>query len=87
MQGESFPGLLGLVYAYLETLDVEEKAFAKIEKYLDLIRRRANGAVSFTFLAQFFLMSACLIKERSKHLRLGSGTLCDHIQATNMIQL
>lgn len=42
-KGDDFPGLLGLVYAYLETLDVESGALAKIEKYLDLIRRRANG--------------------------------------------
>jgi len=44
-KGESFPGLLGLVYAYLETLEIEEKALAKIERYLDLIRRRANGSL------------------------------------------
>jgi glutamate--cysteine ligase catalytic subunit len=49
VQGESFPGLLALVYAYLETLDVDEEASAKIEKYLDLIRRRANGTIPFTF--------------------------------------
>lgn len=42
-KGDDFPGLLGLVYAYLETLDVESGALAKIEKYLDLIRCRADG--------------------------------------------
>lgn len=42
MQDE-FPGLLNLVYAYLETLDVEGPELAKIEKYLDLVRRRAKG--------------------------------------------
>ena len=40
---ESFPGLLGLVYQFLETLDVDEEEAAKINAYLDLIKRRANG--------------------------------------------
>ncbi|KAF8222928.1 glutamate-cysteine ligase catalytic subunit [Tricholoma matsutake] len=44
-KGESFPGLLSLVYAYLDTLDVDDKALVKIENYLDLIRRRANGSL------------------------------------------
>ncbi|KAG6866759.1 hypothetical protein C0991_011418 [Blastosporella zonata] len=40
-----FPGLLRLVYDYLETLDVDQEASATIEKYLDLIRRRADGSL------------------------------------------
>jgi glutamate--cysteine ligase catalytic subunit len=42
-QGENFPGLLRLVSAYLDTLDIEAEALARIERYLDLIRRRADG--------------------------------------------
>ncbi|GLB37673.1 putative glutamate-cysteine ligase [Lyophyllum shimeji] len=44
-KGDAFPGLLRLVYDYLATLDVDQEASAKIEKYLDLIRRRANGSL------------------------------------------
>ncbi|KAH9858944.1 glutamate-cysteine ligase catalytic subunit [Lenzites betulinus] len=44
-KGSSFPGLLNLVYMYLETLDMDEKSARKIEEYLDLIRRRTNGTL------------------------------------------
>ncbi|KAH8828281.1 glutamate-cysteine ligase catalytic subunit [Flagelloscypha sp. PMI_526] len=41
--GAGFPGLIPLVVAYLDTLDVEPESRKKIDKYIDLIRRRANG--------------------------------------------
>ncbi|KAF8894101.1 glutamate-cysteine ligase catalytic subunit [Infundibulicybe gibba] len=44
-KGDNFPGLLGLVHAYLDTLDVGDEALLRIEKYLDLIRRRASGSL------------------------------------------
>ncbi|KAF9452748.1 glutamate-cysteine ligase catalytic subunit [Macrolepiota fuliginosa MF-IS2] len=44
-KGENFPGLLRLVTAYIDTLDIEAEALARIERYLDLIRRRANGSL------------------------------------------
>ncbi|KAG6885915.1 hypothetical protein C0993_007933 [Termitomyces sp. T159_Od127] len=44
-KSDSFPGLVRLVYDYLETLDVDQEASATIEKYVDLIRRRANGSL------------------------------------------
>ncbi|KAL0068752.1 glutamate--cysteine ligase [Marasmius tenuissimus] len=44
-KGEDFPGLLGLVTAYLDTLDVEPCDLAKIQSYLDLVRRRSNGSL------------------------------------------
>ncbi|KAI8993904.1 glutamate-cysteine ligase catalytic subunit [Trametes punicea] len=44
-KGAGFPGLLNLVYAYLETLDMDEESARKIEEYLDLIRRRTNGSL------------------------------------------
>ena len=48
-QGEHFPGLLRLVYDYLNTLDINGDAVDRIEKYLDLIRRRADGEwISFS---------------------------------------
>ena len=43
MQGVAHPGLLGLVYAYLETLDISEEERCKISRYLDLIKRRSTG--------------------------------------------
>ena len=42
-QGATFPGLLGLVEAYLETLDIDPSERQRIDKYVDLVRRRANG--------------------------------------------
>ncbi|CDO69209.1 hypothetical protein BN946_scf185042.g111 [Trametes cinnabarina] len=44
-KGSAFPGLLNLVYAYLETLDMDEESAREIEAYLDLIRRRTNGSL------------------------------------------
>ncbi|KAH9892776.1 glutamate-cysteine ligase catalytic subunit [Cubamyces lactineus] len=44
-KGASFPGLLNLVYTYLETLDVDDESARRIEEYLDLIRRRTNGSL------------------------------------------
>ncbi|KII92773.1 hypothetical protein PLICRDRAFT_37574 [Plicaturopsis crispa FD-325 SS-3] len=40
-----FPGLLPLVESYLDTLDVDKETRNRIEKYLDLVRRRANGSL------------------------------------------
>jgi len=41
----AFPGLLGLVDAYVDTLDVDQESRDKINKYLDLVRRRSNGTL------------------------------------------
>lgn len=43
-----YPGLLGLVTAYVDSLDVEEKIKLRLSKYLDLIRRRADGSLITT---------------------------------------
>ena len=45
-QGTAYPGLLNLVYMYLDTLDMEIDERQRIESYLDLIRRRTDGACS-----------------------------------------
>jgi hypothetical protein len=42
-QDNTFPGLLSLVYAYLDTLDIGDEARRKTERYLDLVRCRSNG--------------------------------------------
>ncbi|KAJ7346569.1 glutamate-cysteine ligase catalytic subunit [Mycena albidolilacea] len=44
-KGDYFPGLLGLITAYLETLDIDSDELAKIHNYLDLVRRRSNGSL------------------------------------------
>ncbi|KAI9442582.1 glutamate-cysteine ligase catalytic subunit [Lactarius indigo] len=44
-RGDAFPGLIGLVEAYLDTLDMSEQEFRKITSYLNLVRRRANGSL------------------------------------------
>lgn len=51
LQGAAFPGLLSLVYMYLDTLDVDVDSRRRIEEYLDLIRRRTDGPsyLSFAF--------------------------------------
>ncbi|KAJ3857506.1 glutamate-cysteine ligase catalytic subunit [Lentinula lateritia] len=47
-KGDSFPGLLGLIWAYIDTLDVSPQELSKIHSYLDLIRRRANAGSLLT---------------------------------------
>ncbi|KAI0066042.1 glutamate-cysteine ligase catalytic subunit [Artomyces pyxidatus] len=44
-RGVAFPGLLGLVKDYLNTLDMKDAESQKIDSYLDLIRCRANGTL------------------------------------------
>ncbi|KAI0744210.1 glutamate-cysteine ligase catalytic subunit [Daedaleopsis nitida] len=44
-KGATFPGLLNLVYMYLETIDMDEHSSQRIEEYLDLVRRRTNGSL------------------------------------------
>lgn len=43
---DDFPGLIGLVRTYLETLDLDAETSEQIDKYLDLIHRRATGELS-----------------------------------------
>jgi glutamate--cysteine ligase catalytic subunit len=42
-KGLEFPGLLGLVHSYLETLDITDEQRHKIKRYLDFVRRRSTG--------------------------------------------
>lgn len=42
-KGEDFPGLLGVVNAYLNSLDVEFEAKRQMRKYLNVVKRRADG--------------------------------------------
>lgn len=43
---EDFPGLLGVVRAYVDSLDVETKIKVRLTKYLDFIEQRADGSYS-----------------------------------------
>ena len=42
-KGESFPGLIGVVNAYLNSLNVDVATKCELRRYLDLIKYRAKG--------------------------------------------
>ncbi|ORY89610.1 glutamate-cysteine ligase-domain-containing protein [Leucosporidium creatinivorum] len=46
--GKDFPGLLGVVRKYLDSLDVEKSTREQLEKSLELVRRRADGSLVTT---------------------------------------
>ncbi|KAH7108152.1 glutamate-cysteine ligase catalytic subunit [Auriculariales sp. MPI-PUGE-AT-0066] len=50
-----FPGLLGVVRAYVDSLEVEGKIKARLNRYLSFIERRANGSLmtTATWIRQF----------------------------------
>ena len=47
-QGDDFPGLMGLVYAYLDTLDMDKEQNERINAYLEFVKRRADGSLTTT---------------------------------------
>jgi glutamate--cysteine ligase catalytic subunit len=44
-KGDHFPGLIPLVRAYLDYINCDDNAHAKITKYLDFIEQRATGVL------------------------------------------
>ena len=42
-KGPNFPGLLGLVYAYINSLNVDFATRCDLDRYLQLVKGRANG--------------------------------------------
>lgn len=56
-KGDTFPGLIGLVDLYLDTLHIEKKEMEKIQNYLNLIRRRSTGDLKTpaTWIREFVL--------------------------------
>ncbi len=42
-RGDSFPGLMGVVNAYLNSLNVDVATKCELRRYLDLIKYRAKG--------------------------------------------
>ena len=59
VKADTFPGLLGLINDYVDTLQVNEKDRKQIDRYLDLVKRRANGSLIFSspFRFDFWLMA------------------------------
>ena len=53
VQSDRFPGLLGLIEAYLDTLEMEPSELAKIEEYLDLVRKRSDGESDLCYLSVY----------------------------------
>lgn len=47
-KGENFPGLMSLIYSYLDTLDVDECERKKIVDYLEFVNARATGTLKTT---------------------------------------
>lgn len=47
-KGDYYPGLIGLVYAYLEHIGCPEPVVRKVNGYLDLINLRASGEILTT---------------------------------------
>lgn len=54
-RGESFPGLMGVVNAYLNSLNVDVATKCELRRYLDLIKYRAKGELitPATWIRQF----------------------------------
>lgn len=54
-KSDYFPGLLPLVYAYLEFINCDEGTYKKVSKYLDFIEKRAKGELitPATWMRQF----------------------------------
>jgi hypothetical protein len=44
-QGDGFPGLIPLVESYLDSVNIDVSTRCELERYLDLIRKRANGTL------------------------------------------
>lgn len=42
-RGDSFPGLMGVVNAYLNSMNVDVATKCELRRYLDLIKYRAKG--------------------------------------------
>ncbi|KAL1680324.1 glutamate-cysteine ligase-domain-containing protein [Schizophyllum commune] len=56
-KGDTFPGLIGLVDLYLDTLHIEHDEMTRIQNYLDLIRQRSTGQLKTpaTWIREFVL--------------------------------
>jgi glutamate--cysteine ligase catalytic subunit len=49
-----FPGLLGLVRSYVSSLNVDLETQCYLDRYLDLVRRRANGELFLCTLSGWY---------------------------------
>lgn len=51
--GKEFPGLLGVVRKYMDTLDVKPSTREQLDKSLELVRRRADGELCSALASSF----------------------------------
>ena len=84
VKADTFPGLLGLINDYVDTLQVNEKDRKQINRYLDLVKRRANGSLIFS--SPFRLIFGSWPKVLCKHPQRGYETLCEPIRSTSLIR-
>jgi len=62
----SFPGLMGVVNAYLNSLNVDVATKCDLRRYLDLIKWRARGeSFQFFTITFVFLLFSTSVIERS----------------------
>lgn len=47
-KGDEFPGLVGLVYNYLDSLNIDVETRCEMGLYLDLVSQRASGKLMTT---------------------------------------
>ena len=83
-KADTFPGLLGLINDYVHTLQVNEKDRKQINRYLDLVRRRANGSLFFIFTSLLPLLTS--LKVLYKLPQHGYETLYEPTPRTNLIR-
>jgi len=83
-KGDNFPGLLGVVEDYVHTLDVEPIEKHRVRKYLDLMRRRANGSLltTATWMREFVVKHP----EYKHDSVISSGINYDLVKAVNDIE-
>ena len=83
-KADTFPGLLGLINDYVHTLQVNEKDRKQINRYLDLVRRRANGSLIHSFI--YFTSQLTSLKVPYKLPQHGYETSYEPTPRTNLIR-
>jgi len=77
--GQGFPGLLPLVESYLDSVNVDVETRCELARYLDLIRRRANGRCWTG--AKWIRHFVAQHKEYAKDSKVGTGIVYDLCKA------
>ena len=79
-QGATFPGLLGLVEAYLETLDMDPSERRQINIYVDLVRRRANGPCLYLYISVLVFLKCTRLTANRGEVDAGLCSIAPLIQ-------